>query len=157
MSERNSTPINAPKITRPGESSEFTGSRNITEFLPAIFRTDSNKQFLDTTLEQLMSSGSLMSINNMIGKNIATDANFLRDNRESDNYQFVPGNVIKDKDGVVESALTYDDLINTLAFDGVNVNKQNQLLNEKGHTLDLPINYDMFINYQKYFWTYFKH
>ena len=153
MSERNSTPINAPKITRPGESSEFTGSRNITEFLPAIFRTDSNKQFLDTTLEQLMSSGSLMSINNMIGKKIATDANFLRDNRESDNYQFVPGNVIKDKDGVVESALTYDDLINTLAFDGVNVNKQNQLLNEKGHTLDLPINYDMFINYQKYFWT----
>ena len=46
MSERKSTPINAPKITRPGESSEFTGSRNITEFLPAIFRTDSNKKFL---------------------------------------------------------------------------------------------------------------
>ena len=48
--ERTSNPKTAPKITRPGESAERIGTNNITEFLHAIFRTDSNKQFLDTTL-----------------------------------------------------------------------------------------------------------
>ena len=44
-------PINAPNITRPGESLEHVGSRSVTTLLPTIFQTTVNKQFLDSTLE----------------------------------------------------------------------------------------------------------
>jgi len=153
MNERTSKPVNAPKITRPGESAEHLGSRNVTEFLPAIFKTTANKQFFDATLEQLMSTGSLMTINNMVGSNFdQPQANYLTDNRSSDSTQFVPGIINRDDEGTVTQALAYDDLINSLQFNDVDVNQHNKLLNEQGYTLDLPINYDMFINYHKYFW-----
>ena len=153
MNERTSKPINAPKITRPGESAEHLGSRNVTEFLPAIFKTTVNKQFFDATLEQLMSTGSLMAINNTVGSKFdQPQANYLSDNRSSDSTQFVPGIVNRDAEGTVTQALAYDDLINSLQFNDVDVNQYNKLLNEQGYTLDLPINYDMFINYHKYFW-----
>ena len=150
--ERTSNSKIAPKITRPGESAERIGTNNITEFLPAIFRTDSNKQFLDATLEQLMSSGSLMAINNLIGQRHSQNKNYLTDDRTSDNYQFTPGLVNKDSNGAVTKAISYDDLINSLEFNEVNTKQHNNLFGESGSTLDLPINYDMFLNYHKYFW-----
>ena len=122
------------------------------KFLPAIFRTDSNKQFLDATLEQLMSSGSLMAINNLIGQRYSQNKNYLTDDRTSDNYQFTPGLVNKDSNGAVTKAITYDDLVNSLEFNEVNTKQHNNLFGELGSTLDLPINYDMFLNYHKYFW-----
>jgi hypothetical protein len=155
MNEKTSNPVKAPLITRPGASGEHVGTRNIVNFLPNIFQSTVNKQFLDVTLEQLMSSGSLVAINNYLGqrynKRTATD-NYITDNRLSDNYQFVPSIVNKDAQNNITQALSYDDLINTLKFNEVDINQQNKLFNEQGYTLDMPINYDMFINYQKYFW-----
>ena len=155
MNERTTNPINAPLITRPGESAEHVGTRNIVNFLPSIFQTTVNKQFLDTTLEQLMSSGSLTAINNYIGqryKKYKSTDNYINDNRTADSYQFVPGVTNRDDQGNITQALSYDDMINSLEFNEVDINQQNKLLNETGYTLDLPINYDMFINYHKYFW-----
>lgn len=155
MNEKASKPVKAPLITRPGASNEYVGTRNIVNFLPNIFQTTVNKQFLDVTLEQLMSSGSLVAINNYLGqrynKRTATD-NYLYDNRLSDNYQFVPGIVNKDQQNNITQALAYDDLINTLKFNEVDTNQHSALFNETGYTLDMPINYDMFINYHHYFW-----
>jgi len=155
MSERTTNPIEAPLITRPGESREHVGTRNITSLLPHIFQTSVNKQFLETTLEQLMSSGSLAAINSYVGsrylKRSAADT-YVDDSRVADNYQFVPGAVNRDNDNNITQALSYDDMINGMEFNEVNVNQLNKLLNESGYTLDLPINYDMFINYHKYFW-----
>ena len=154
MSEKQAKPVQAPLITRPGASSEYIGPRNIVEFLPTIFQTPANKQFLDATLEQLMSTGSLMAINNFLGTNYKKSAsdNYLVDNRASDFYQFTPGVTNRDNENNITQALSYDDLINTLDFNEVDTNQQNKLLNEQGYTLDMPINYDMFINYHNYFW-----
>ena len=154
MNERTTNPVNAPLITRPGESAEHVGTRNIVNFLPNIFQTTVNKQFLDATLEQLMASGSLMAINNYIGqryKKYKSSDNYIVDNRD-DNSQFIPGITNRDEQGNITQALSYDDLINSLQFNEVDINQHNKLLNEIGYTLDMPINYDMFINYHKYFW-----
>jgi len=155
MSERSPRPIKAPMITRPGESNEHFGTRNISNFLPEIFQTQVNRQFLDTTMEQLLSSGSLQPIKNYIGqqylKNTVAD-NYIVDDRSNDTYQFTPGLVNKDTDQNIQGALPYDDLINAMKFNEVDVNNHNKTLNETAYTLDLPINYDMFINYHKYFW-----
>lgn len=148
-------PTNAPLINRPGESAEFTGTRNIKGLLPAILRTHMNNKFFDSTVEQLMASGSLQPINNYLGKIANTktsEDNYLSDNRLVDNYQFVPSMVSRDDNENITGVLSYDDLIESLEFQGVDTNNHNKLFNELGYTLGLPINYDMFINYHKYFW-----
>ena len=147
-------PVLAKKSVRPGESSEHVGIRNTTELLPAIFQTSINKRFLNSTLEQLLSSGSMEAVNYFAGntQNRTVNETFLHDQRSSDNYQFVPGSVVRNKDNDITQAMSYDDFLDILKFNEVDVKNTNRIFNEPGYTLDLPINYDMFINYHHYFW-----
>ena len=82
----------------------------------------------------------------------ATD-NYLYDNRSNDAYQFETAMVNKNEDNSIDQVLAYDDLIKSLKYNEVNTNNHNKVLNETGYTLDLPINYDMFLNYRRYFWV----
>ena len=155
MSERTVKAINAPLITRPGESKEYVGTRNIVDFLPQIFQTTVNKSFLDTTLEQLMSSGSLQAISNYVGSTQARsslDNYHLTGRSTADALQFVTGAVNKDADQNITQALSYDDLVQQAAVLTEDAQQHNRVFNEQGYTLNLPINYDMFVNYHKYFW-----
>ena len=148
-------PIVAKNSTRPGESSEYVGTRNTTELLPAIFQTSVNKRFLDSTLEQLMSTGSLEAINFYLGNNNSRDVStdrFLNDNRTADRYQFTPGSVVRDDEENITQAMSYDDFLRILKYNEVDVTNTNRIFNEPGYTLDLPLNYDMFINYHHHFW-----
>ena len=155
MNKFHSNPIIVKKSTRPGESSEYVGTRNTVDLLPAIFQTTVNKKFLNSTLEQLMSSGSMEAVNYYLGdtqnKNVAADR-FISDNRAATDYQFVPGGVVRDQDQNITEAMTYDDLIDILKYNEVDTANTNRIFNEPGYTLDLPIDYDMFINYHHYFW-----
>jgi hypothetical protein len=145
-------PVVAKNFTRPGESSEYVGTRNVVGLLPSIFRTNVNTQFLNSTLEQLMTSGSLQAINSYIGSSKigmpVTDGYVDSVSK----YQFAPGVVNKDSSNNVTGTLTYDDMLNALKFNDAQIEQPNRALNELGYTLDLPINYDMFINFHKYFW-----
>ena len=100
MSERKPNLNIAPLITTPGDSKKYTGTRDIANFLPNIFQTDVNKGFIDSTLDQLLSTGSLQPIKNYVGskfnKNTVVD-NYITDDRPNDPYQFVPGLVSLDK------------------------------------------------------------
>ena len=155
MSKFHAKPIVAKQSTRPGESSEYVGTRSTVDLLPAIFQTPVNKKFLNSTLEQLMSSGSMEAVNYYLGdiqnKNISNDR-FISDNRFATNYQFVPGGVVRDQDQNITEAMTYDDLIDLLKYNEVDTTNTSRIFNETGYTLDLPIDYDMFINYHHYFW-----
>ena len=155
MSKFHANPIIAKKSTRPGESSEYVGTRSTVDLLPAIFQTTVNKKFLNSTLEQLMSSGSMEAVNYYLGdqqnKNVVNDR-FVSDKRFATNYQFVPGAVVRDQDQNITEAMTYDDLIDMLKYNEVDTSNTNRVFNETGYTLDLPIDYDMFINYHHYFW-----
>ena len=149
-------PIVAPAITRPGESAEHIGTRDVSKLLPTIFQTPINRKFLESTLEQLMTSGSLQALNYFVGgKHTGGSSNekYLIDNRTVDNYQFIPAAINKDNSENITNVLTYDDLISALDYNEVQVNQHNRIFNEKGYTLDLPINYDMFINYHRYQWV----
>ena len=148
-------PTVAPLISRPGESNEFVGARCVVNLLPNIFGTPVNRKFLESTLDQLMSSGSLQAINHYLGhedSRISVDDLYLDDNRTSDQYQFIPGVINKDVNGNILDVISYDDIINGLKFGGATTEQPNRLLNEPAYTLDLPINYDMFVNYHRYFW-----
>ena len=160
MSERKPIPSIAPRINRPGESLRHTGSRRVTELLPDILQTTVNKQFFDSTFEQLMATGSLEPIKHYLGQSVgdtrfspSVDDKYLLDNRTNDPYQFQPAMINKNSDGSIDQALSYDDLIRSMKYNEVDTNNHNKTLNEKGLSLDLPINYDMFLNYHRYFWV----
>jgi len=152
----------SPNISRPGESLEKTGSNRVTQLLPSILQTTVNKQFFDSTFEQLLASGSLESIKHFVGETTGDDVrdavpavtdNYLLDNRSNDPYQFQPGMVTKSDDNEISTALAYDDLIRSFDYNEVDTNNHHKFLGELGYTLDSPINYDMFINYHRYYWV----
>ena len=160
MSERKTNPTIVPKITRPGESLQKTGSRRVSELLPDILQTTVNKQFFDSTFEQLMASGSLEPVKHFVGKTVGNDKftpslddSYLVDGRSNDTYQFTPGMINKNDDSSIDQALAYDDLIRSLKYNEVNTNNHSKILNETAFTLDLPINLDMFINHHRYYWV----
>ena len=149
-------PTLAPAITKPGESKEYVGTRNVTGLLPNIFQTTVNKKFLESTLEQLMTSGSLMAIANYVGEQLTGTPKldrYLDTDSRNTNLQFVPGAINTNDDNAITNALTYEDLINALKFNEVQADQHNRIFNEVGYTLDLPINYDMFTNHHRYFWV----
>jgi hypothetical protein len=149
-------PTIAPAISRPGESKEYVGTRNVTGLLPNIFQTTVNKKFLESTLEQLMTSGSLMAIGHFVGEKLAGSRNsdrYLDKDFRNTNLQFVPGAINANDDDEITNALTYEDLINALKFNEAQADQHGRIFNETGYTLDLPINYDMFTNHHRYFWV----
>ena len=145
-------PVVAKNFTRPGESSEYTGTRNVVGLLPSIFRTNVNTQFLNSTLEQLMTSGSLQAINSYIGSSKIGMSVTDRYVDSVSKNQFAPGVINRDSSNNITGTLTYDDMLNALKFNDAQVEQPNRALNESGYTLDLPINYDMFVNFHRYFW-----
>ena len=148
MKDYSAKPIVAPLITKPGESSEYVGTRNVTDLLPNIFQTSVNKKFLDSTLEQLMSTGSLQSINTHIGEYKLSGS--VTDPHD-DSIEFNPGAVNRTSDNNISNVLSYADLLNALQYNETDLDGKTHQLNEEGYTLDIPINYDMFINYHNYF------
>jgi hypothetical protein len=58
MSKYPAHPKKLQNFTQSGEDQIFVGKRNVTDFLPGILQTDTNKRFLSTTLDQLYILGA---------------------------------------------------------------------------------------------------
>ena len=124
--------------------------------LPDILQTTVNKQFFDSTFEQLLSSGNLEPIRNFVGETIGDDKftpsiddNYLLEGKASDTFNLLLQWSTGMQDNSIDQVLAYDDLINSpTLYNELDVNNHNKIFNEKGYTLDRPINYDMFLNYR---------
>ena len=85
-------------------------------FLPRYFRTDANKKFLGSTLDQITSPGVVEKINAFAGRREAKAAKasdtYLADvSADRENYQLEPAVVIKDNIGNVDFYKDYNDYI----------------------------------------------
>ena len=63
----------------------------------------------------------------------------MLDNRKNDAYQFAPAMINRNNDNTIDQALAYDDLINSLKYNEVDVNNHSKVLDEKGYTLIRPL------------------
>ena len=93
-------------------------TRKTLDFLPGIFRTDTNRKFLGSTLDQLVSEPSTRRIDGFIGRRFSPSSlssdNFKQEpTSRRQNYQLEPGVVVK-KDGEVDAVADYIDLINKI-------------------------------------------
>lgn len=136
-------------------------SGEIIQFLPEIFRTDINKQFFDTVVSQLLSSSTLENIDHYWGKfssfyDIENDTYNKETNSLKQHLQFTPGFGLNDNDGKTVTGINFYNIIKSFENANIDVLNWDKTFTEPAYVLDLPINIDMMMNYENYYWVQAK-
>jgi hypothetical protein len=128
--------------------------------LPKYFRTEFNKKFLSSTLDQMITPGVVEKINAFAGRRWAkaatADDNYLTDvSEDRENYQLEPSVVYKDELGNVEFLKDYNDFIGQIKNFKGSVKNHSILNSQEFYTWDPHIDWDKFTNYREYYWLPF--
>lgn len=131
--------------------------RRTLNFLPSIFRTDTNQKFLGSTLDQLISEPELQKLNGFIGRRFSqtfgVSTNYIiESDQQRQNYQFEPAVVVRDQDQAVELYSDYNDLINKISYYGGITSNHQRLFEQEFYSYDPQIDLDKFVNYSQYYW-----
>ena len=131
--------------------------RTSAEFLPRYFRTNANKKFLASTLDQLTTPGVVEKINAYVGrreaKAVAIDDNYLPAvTAERENYQLEPFAIKTDNIGNVIFNKDYSDYIGILNSFRSNVENHSHLNSQEFYAWDPHIDFDKFTNFREYYW-----
>lgn len=157
MTKYKANPKKLANNTQPGEQSIFIGARDSSALLPTILQTDTNKRFLKTTLDNLMSSGNTETIDTYWGRISGSSYDPSLDvyNPEHTstrlNYQLSNGFSVGENSEFIDS-VSYIEFLKALEQSGADTTNLDRLLTEVGYTLSLPIDVDMFVNHTNYFW-----
>jgi len=131
--------------------------RRNSDLIPRFYRTDSNKKFIQATIDQLTQPGVVKKINGYIGRQNAKSStskdifiSTVDDTRK--NYQLEPGLVVSDDLGNVEFYKDYIDYINQLGVFGAKVDNHERLNRQEFYSWNPHIDWDKFVNFQQYYW-----
>ena len=132
-------------------------ARKTYNFLPTIFRTDTNQKFLSATVDQLISEPNFITLYGYIGRRFAptykgTDSYVLETTVERQDYQLEPSVVIKDSKQNITFFATYTDLLDKINYYGGITTDQNRLFEQEYYTYDPLISYDKLVNFSQYYW-----
>lgn len=128
------------------------------DYLPEVFRTGINKQFLGSTLDQLTQEPKLKATQGYIGRRVGpgvdpNDKYVVEPDATRSDYQLEPGVIfLGDDNNKVEDAITYPGLINRLSVNGANTTKQDRLFKSEQYSWDPLCDFDKFVNYGQYYW-----
>ena len=126
-------------------------------FLPSVFRTDTNQKFLNATLDQLVTPPNLQRINGYVGR---TNAPTFKssDNYQPEptalrqNYQLEPSVVVKDANGNVNFFSSYIDLLQQIKHNGGLTDNQSRLFASESYSFDGLFDFDKLVNFNQYYW-----
>jgi hypothetical protein len=127
-------------------------------FLPETFRTDTNKKFLNATLDQLVTQPDLRNINGYVGRKFAptfksTDNYQPEPTALRQNYQLEPSIVVKNKvTGETDFFSSYIDLLQQIDHYGGFINNQSRLFSGESYSYGGLFDFDKFINFNQYYW-----
>jgi len=128
------------------------------EFLPSIFQTETNSQFLAATLDQLVNPPVTKTIQGYVGSKFgygidAKDYYVTEPNKVRRDYQLEPGVVfLKDNETTAKDFISYPGIINSLELQGSITTNNNDLFKNQFYSWDSFTNLDMIINYNQYYW-----
>ena len=128
------------------------------DFLPEIFRTETNKQFLSSTLDQLVQEPKLKPAQGYIGRRVGPGVNpndnyAVEPTDTRSNYQLEPGLVfLKENTNSVTDTLTYPGYIDRLRLKGANVDRHDRLFDSEFYSWDPFVDFDKFVNFGQYYW-----
>jgi hypothetical protein len=129
------------------------------DFLPEIFQTPINEQFLSATLDQLIQNPQFTQTQGFIGRTIgpgvnANDRYVIEPTKTRTDYQLEPGVVQvnpEDSQRVVD-AITYPGINDALQLQGAYVNNADRMYTSDYYTWDPFVDFDKFVNYAQYYW-----
>ena len=126
-------------------------------FLPPVFRTDTNQRFLGATFDQLITESIDTPLSGYVGRTVAptfkVGDNYLPEPTAfRKNYQLEPHVVIKDADKRVIFNSGYIDLLQNIATSGGFIDNHQRLFKTESYNYDGHFDYDKFVNYNDYFW-----
>jgi len=127
-------------------------------FLPEVFRTPTNAQFLGATLDQIVDQPNTMRIQGYIGSKFGYGVN-ARDNyvveptKTRTDYQLDPGVVFtKTNTATATDFVTYPGIIDALKLNGGVTNNNDRLFNSQFYSWDPFVDLDKLINFNQYYW-----
>ena len=133
--------------------------KNIKQFLPLQFRTKKVKNFMDATTETLFSEKNSEDVSFFIGRTPGGIFQPLKDyysneiRKIREDYQLEPVLSIRDVDSRnIISTTFYEDLLNNLKSKGSHINDHKRLFKDTSYTYAPPIDMDMFVNFNNYYW-----
>ena len=129
------------------------------DFLPEIFQTPVNKQFLSATLDQLIQNPQFTQTQGFIGRRVgpgvnANDKYVVEPTKIRTDYQLEPGVVQTDPADThrVIDAITYPGINDALKLQGAVTNNADSLYTSDYYTWDPFVDFDKFVNYAQYYW-----
>ena len=129
------------------------------EFLPEIFQTPVNKQFLSATLDQLIQNPEYTQTQGFIGRRVgpgvnANDKYVVEPTKTRTDYQLEPGVVQVDPEDnrKVVDTITYPGINDALQLQGAFTNNADRLYTSDYYTWDPFVDFDKFVNYAQYYW-----
>jgi len=133
-------------------------------FLPNIFQTATNAEFLGATLDQLVNPPSSMKIQGYVGSKIgygvnANDYYVTEPNTTRANYQLDPAVVftapstsVNPPAGTATDFITYPGILDALSLESGVTNNNSRLFPSQFYSWDSFTDLDKLINYTQYYW-----
>ncbi len=127
-------------------------------FLPEIFQTPTNSQFLSATLDRLVSNPSATRVQGYIGSRFGPGINALdyyvtEPTKTRTDYQLDPSVVFtKAEEAIANDFITYPGIVDSLEQQGAITNNNDRLFNSQIYSWDSFTNLDKLVNYYEYYW-----
>jgi len=129
------------------------------DFLPEIFQTDTNKQFLSATLDQLIQEPRFRKTEGFIGRRVGPGVNpndryVVEPDAVRANYQLEPGVISLDPDNTnrIVDAITYPGINDAIRTQGGISNRPDLLYSSEYYCWDPFCDFDAFVNFNQYYW-----
>ena len=127
-------------------------------FLPEIFQTPTNAQFLGATLDQIVDQPNTMRIEGYVGSKFgyginAKDSYVVEPTKTRIDYQLDPGVVFtKTNTSTAKDFISYPGILDALKLEGSITNNNDRLFNSEFYSWDSFANLDKIINFNQYYW-----
>lgn len=128
------------------------------DFLPEVFKTKTNEQFLSATLDQLVQQPSFNRIQGYIGSKFGygtnrTDSYLAEPNKNRQDYQLEPTVIFKKKDTArAVDLITYTGILDGLKIQNGSIKNNSNLFSNQFYSWDSFCDLDKIINYAQYYW-----
>lgn len=127
------------------------------DFLPEIFRTKSNEEFLTSTLDTLAQAPKVQKLQGYVGSKFgygvgSSDKYLTEPTQKRSNYQLNPAVVFKKKaTNIPLDVMTYPELTDALHLAG-SVAPESKLFSNQFYSFDSFCDLDKLVNYSQYYW-----
>ena len=127
-------------------------------FLPDIFKTTTNAQFLAATLDQIVDQPNTERIEGYIGTKFGYGINaknkyVIEPTKTRTDYQLDPGVAFLKKDtGIAQDFISYPGIIDALKLEGGITNNNDRLFESQFYSWDSFTDLDKIINFNQYYW-----